>query len=334
MDKMKIGIIGAGKMGVTHCGAFMRHKKAKVISVCDTDKAKADNLAEGNWLEVEDYKGRFLPKYVIKKVYDDYKELVSKSDIDAVVITTSEDSQYEIAKDALENNKHVLVEQPFTENYDQAEELIELADKKNLILSVNQCWRFHPHIQYARNIVGSGILGEITKVKGYGLKDSKQKNNCLDIIDTVSYLFGKMKIKYVVGNFMNTLDLDVVEDIGVVLMGFDSGASGIFEFGGPNPTKNDGEPTIQIFGTQGYLNVFPTSIKLYFKDEEGQFYPELCDWYFSKELFIRQARSFISSILRGKDNINSGRSYLETIKINNAIDKSKKENRIVFLDKS
>ncbi|MFW6120987.1 MAG: Gfo/Idh/MocA family protein [Petrotogales bacterium] len=332
MDKVKIGIIGAGKMGVTHCGAFMNHKKAKVISVCDTDKDKAVDLAEGNWLEVEDYKGRFLPKYVIKKVYDDYKKLVAKSDVDAVVITTSEDSQYDVAKDALENNKHVLVEKPFIENYNQAEDLVELADKKNLILSISQCWRFHPHIQYARNIVGSGILGEMTKVKGYGLKDSKQRNNSLDIIDTVSYLFGKMKIKYVVGNFMNTLEPNIGEVIGVVLMGFDSGASGIFEFGGPNPTKNDGESTIQLFGTQGYLNVFPTSIKLYFKEEEGQFYPELCDWYFSKELFIRQARSFISSILRGKDNINSGLRYLETIKIKNSIDKSKKENRIVFLD--
>ncbi|MGC9384856.1 MAG: Gfo/Idh/MocA family protein [Kosmotogaceae bacterium] len=337
MDKVKIGIIGAGKMGVTHCGAFMNHKKAKVISVCDIDKGKANDLAEGNWPKIECYKGRFTSKHAIKKIYEDYKELISSSDVDAVVVTTSEDSHYSIVRDALEKNKHVLVEKPFVKNYKLANELVELADKKNLVLSVGQCWRFHPHLKYARNIVNSGILGEIIKVKGHSLNDSGYEtlnNNSVDIIDSISYLLEEMKIKYVVGNFMNTLEANINEDIGVVLMGFESGASGIFEFGGPKTTKNDGESAIQLLGTQGYLNIFPTSIKLYMKDEEGQFYPELCDWYFSKELFMRQARSFVSNILRGKENINSGWSYLETIKINNAIEKSKKENRIVFLEGS
>jgi predicted dehydrogenase len=337
MDKVKIGIIGAGKMGVTHCGAFMNHKKAKVISVCDIDEGKANDLAKGNWPEIEYYNGRFVPKYTLKKVYEDYRELLNKTDIDAVVVATPEDSHYRIVMEALESNKHVLVEKPFVKNYKLADELVELADKKGLVLSVGQCWRFHPHIKYARNIVNSGILGEITKVKGHSLNDSGEEtlnNNSVDVIDSISYLLEEMKIKYVVGNFMNTLEANINEDIGVVLMGFESGASGIFEFGGPNATENDVESAIQLFGTQGYLNIFPTSIKLYTKDEEGQFYPELCDWYFSKELFMRQARSFVSSILRGRENINSGWSYLETIKINNAIEKSKKENRIVFLDET
>lgn len=349
MNKVNIGIIGAGKMGVTHCGAFMKHKKAKVVSVCDNDKAKADDLAEGNWPEVEYYKGRFLPKYVIKKVYDDYNELVSKSDIDAVVIATSEDTQYDIAEDALEHDKHVLLEKPFPDNYNQAHELVELADKKNLILSVSQCWRFHPHIQYAKNILESEILGEIMKVKGYGINDfsdstvnsliNKENLNDealrikgIDLMDMISYLFEKVGIKYVFGNFMNAFGSKSNKDVGVVLMGFDSGASGIFEFGGPKSETDEGEAVIQLFGTNGYLRVFPTSIKLYIQDEKGEFYPELCDWYFTRELYIRQARGFINSILRGKENINSGRRNLETIKIINAIEQSKEENRIVFLD--
>ncbi|MFO7882053.1 MAG: Gfo/Idh/MocA family oxidoreductase [Kosmotogaceae bacterium] len=335
MDKMKIGIIGAGKMGVTHCGAFMNHKKAKVVSVCDIDEDKAIDLADGNWPKIDNYEGRFTSKYLIKERYKDYKELLSNSDVDAVVVTTPEDSHYSIAKEALDNNKHVLLEKPFTGGYKQAQKLVELANEKGLILSVSECWRFHPHIQYAKNIIKSGILGELMKVKGYSINDLNDKTpkiKDIDLIDTISYLLEEMGIKYVFGNFMSGLNSNIDEDIGVVLMGFDSGASGIFEFGGPNPDKDDGESIIQFFGTNGYLKVFPTLIKLYIQDEKGEFFPELCDWYFNKELYKRQARSFISSILRGKENINSGRRYLETIKIINAINKSKKENRIVFLE--
>ena len=65
-------------------------------------------------------------------MYSDSNELIGSTDVDAVAVITPVWTHYELAKAALENGKHVFVEKPFTSNVAQAEELIDLAEKKNL----------------------------------------------------------------------------------------------------------------------------------------------------------------------------------------------------------
>ncbi|MFO7882060.1 MAG: Gfo/Idh/MocA family oxidoreductase [Kosmotogaceae bacterium] len=349
MEKVKVGIIGSGKMGITHCGAFMTLDNTTIFSACDSNKENLDVLVNGHWPEIEYYDGDFESKYVIEEKYENYSEMINNSDIDAVIVSTPNASHYEIVKEALENNKHVLVEKPFTVDYKKALELVKLADQKGLVLSVGQCWRFHPHIQYAKKIIDSGILGEITKVKGYGIHESyvpssswfSQKSfsgggALIDMgihpIDTINYIMENIRINSVVGNFITAYGEYDVEDIGVSLLFFESGATGIVEFGWSNPHTDGVESSVQIFGTNGYMRVFPSSIKLDVESKKGEFFPDICDWYLTKELYIRQAESFINCILHGKNNINSGLKNLETMKVINAIYKSKEENRIVLLE--
>lgn len=349
MEKVKIGIIGAGKMGITHCGAFMAIDNTAVISACDINKDSLNVLVSGYWPDIEYYDGSFESKYIIEEKYENYKEMINESNIDAVIVSTPNATHYEIVKEALKNSKHVLVEKPFTVNYEHAYELTKIANKKSVVLSVGQCWRFHPHVQYARSIVDSGILGDIVKIKGYGIHESYVPSSSwfskkefsgggalIDMgihpIDTILYLLEEMKVSHVFGNFMTAYGSYSVEDVGVAFMNFSNGALGIIEYGWSNPHADGVESSIQIFGSNGYMRVFPTSIKLNIQNQKGEFFPKISNWHLDKKLYVRQAKSFVECILHGETNINSGLKNLETIKLINAVYKSKEENRIISLD--
>lgn len=91
-------------------------------------------------------------------------ELIAKQDVDLVVINTPIQTHYEIAKHALAAGKHVLIEKPFTVNYNQAEELIAIAQDNHVKLSVFQNRRFDRDFLKVKSIMEGGLLGQIHEV--------------------------------------------------------------------------------------------------------------------------------------------------------------------------
>lgn len=92
--------------------------------------------------------------------YGSYQDLVD-SDVDAIYVATPHTFHFEHAQLALNAGKPVLCEKPFTINSAQAQTLIDLASEKNLALMEAIWTRFLPHIQVVRDIVHSGVLGNI-----------------------------------------------------------------------------------------------------------------------------------------------------------------------------
>src|SRR6266403_1491240 len=84
-----------------------------------------------------------------------------KSEVDLVAVVTPVWTHYELAKAALENGKHVFVEKPFTCSTQQAEELIELADRKNLKIMVDHTFLFTGAVKKIRQMVDDGALGDL-----------------------------------------------------------------------------------------------------------------------------------------------------------------------------
>ena len=80
-------------------------------------------------------------------IYNDAKSLIRESRIDAVAIITPVSTHYELAKEALESGKHVLIEKPMTSSVAEAENLIELALKKNLTLMVDHTFVYSPAVR-------------------------------------------------------------------------------------------------------------------------------------------------------------------------------------------
>ena len=78
----------------------------------------------------------FANKYNIKKVYDNIDDVFTDSNVDAIYIATPHNTHLNFIKKAIENNKHVLVEKSITLNSDELNEVIELANKKNVIYNL------------------------------------------------------------------------------------------------------------------------------------------------------------------------------------------------------
>jgi predicted dehydrogenase len=91
----------------------------------------------------------------------DPMEIVRSTDVDAVAVITPVWTHYELAKAALENGKHVFVEKPFTSSVAQAEELIEIAARKNLKIMVDHTFLFTGAVSKIKELIDSGVLGDL-----------------------------------------------------------------------------------------------------------------------------------------------------------------------------
>ncbi|MEE9500012.1 MAG: Gfo/Idh/MocA family oxidoreductase, partial [Candidatus Omnitrophota bacterium] len=126
MAKINVGVVGIGYLGSRHARVYSQLKNANLVCVCDIDKKRAKKVAKKHrvW---------YLP---------DYRTLFDK--VDAVSIAVPTNLHYRIAKDFLNNSIHVLIEKPITNTVDEAQELIDIADSKNLTLQVGHIERFNP----------------------------------------------------------------------------------------------------------------------------------------------------------------------------------------------
>ena len=143
---LNLGIIGYGYWGPNIARNFYGCQGAQLVSICDMNEDRL-KLAQST--------------YPGLKGYLDPKDLVKSDEIQAVAVVTPVFTHYELAKAALENGKHVFVEKPFTSNTRQAEELINLAHKKGLIIMVDHTFLFTGAVRKMREIIDSGELGDL-----------------------------------------------------------------------------------------------------------------------------------------------------------------------------
>jgi|SRR5215469_235301 len=143
---VKFGVIGYGYWGPNVVRNLQSLTGAEITAVCDKSSAARKRVHKNS------------PNLYVTS---DASELVSSSDTDAVAIVTPVWTHYELAKSALENGKHVFVEKPFTSNTKQAEELIELAEQKNLKIMVDHTFLFTGAVKKIRQLLQEGSLGKI-----------------------------------------------------------------------------------------------------------------------------------------------------------------------------
>lgn len=143
---VKIGVIGYGYWGPNIVRNFSGHQDCKVEMVCDKSQGAL---------------ARVLGRHPGVRVTTDADEVVMSSDIDAVAIVTPVSYHYELAKKALENGKHVFVEKPFTATSEQAEELIELAERKNLQIMVDHTFLFTGAVRKIKQLIDDGTVGSL-----------------------------------------------------------------------------------------------------------------------------------------------------------------------------
>ncbi|KAL4900095.1 hypothetical protein BDW74DRAFT_103557 [Aspergillus multicolor] len=102
-------------------------------------------------------------KYAFKQAYGSYQALIDDPVINVVYISTPNGQHYEWTVKAINSGKHVLVEKPFMSNGDEARRVIELAEKKGVIVEEAFHWQFHPAAHKFREILQSGQFGKILR---------------------------------------------------------------------------------------------------------------------------------------------------------------------------
>jgi predicted dehydrogenase len=126
MDKLKVGVVGVGHLGDHHARILSGISEAELVGVNDVDQEKGKKVAQ-----------RYGTRY-----FENLDDLLNKTDAVSLVVPTT--AHFSIANVILKRGKDLLVEKPITETVQQAEELIRLAQKKNLILQVGHIERFNP----------------------------------------------------------------------------------------------------------------------------------------------------------------------------------------------
>jgi predicted dehydrogenase len=143
---IQAGVIGYGYWGPNLVRNFNSAEGACVAAVCDMNQQTLKKVKKA---------------YPSIKVTTDSEEIIKDPDIDVIVIATPVFTHYPLAKRALEEGKHIFVEKPFTYTSAEAEELIELAEKKNLKIMVDHTFLYTGAVRKIKQVVEDNVLGDI-----------------------------------------------------------------------------------------------------------------------------------------------------------------------------
>jgi predicted dehydrogenase len=143
---MKFGVIGYGYWGPNIVRNIMGIDGAEVAAIGEVSPAA---------------RARAQKAYPGVLVTADANDVLTSPEIDAIAVVSPVWTHYDLARRALENGKHVFVEKPFTSNVAQAEELIELAARKNLRIMVDHTFLFTGAVRKIRQLVEEGTLGNL-----------------------------------------------------------------------------------------------------------------------------------------------------------------------------
>jgi len=224
---INVGVIGYGYWGPNVARNFNACDGAKLIAICDLNQKRL-KFAKSNFPFV--------------KTYSNPKDLMSSEEIDVVAVVTPVFTHYELAIMALENDKNIFVEKPFTSNVAQGEKIINLAEKKNLKIMVDHTFLFTGAVMKMREIVDSGELGSLYFYDSVRVNLGLFQHDINVIWDLVPHDFSIMNhlidenptavSAWGTGHFGNGL-----EDVAYVAVHFDNGFIAHFHCNWLSPVK-------------------------------------------------------------------------------------------------
>ncbi|UCH24858.1 MAG: Gfo/Idh/MocA family oxidoreductase [Trueperaceae bacterium] len=152
MNRLRVGIIGTGRISDLHALAYLSSGRAEIVAVCDTNLAIAQRRAQA-WGVPEE------------RIFPDYHDLLSLADIDLVEILLPHHLHCQVALDAIKAGKHVSVQKPMALSVEEADAMVDAADKAGVILKVFENFIFYPPVQRAKDLIDQGEIGEIRTIR-------------------------------------------------------------------------------------------------------------------------------------------------------------------------
>jgi len=234
-NQVRVGVIGAGGIvNMLHIPNLKNHPQAVVKAICSRTREHAESVAK---------------THKIPEVFTDYREMIEKGNLDAIVIATPDDLHYEMTMESLNAGLHVLCEKPLAVTVAQAAEMTEKAEAISVKHMVFFTRRWRPDYRYIKELLDQGFIGRpyhasFRHLGGYGRQPSygwrfdRQRSNGIlgdlgsHLIDLAHWFIGDIdKVSAHLGTYVERSgpegsELDPANDSAMLLLQFENGAQG------------------------------------------------------------------------------------------------------------
>jgi len=284
-DKTRVGVVGVGHLGSIHAKVYSKLKNMKLVGVCDCGVERALEIGK---------------KYRASS-FVDYEDLFEK--VDAVSIAVPTSLHYNVAKDFLNHDIHVLIEKPMTKTLSEADELIEIAKERKLILQVGHIERFNSAVLAIEPYMTKPKFVECQRLGPYQ-KRVKDVGVVLDLmIHDIDIVLGLLEKEVVSIEAVGLSTISDHEDVANVRLTFEDGV--IADITASRVTK-DVVRKMRIFQEESYLSLdYVAQEAMVFKKTDDRIIKEKIKIKKSNPL-KRELKSFIECVRTGKQPLVSG----------------------------
>lgn len=329
---MKIAFAGTGYINKVHA----RAAQTCGLELMAVVNHKAESMAA------------FGNEFGITRQYKDIEEMLKDGQIDALVVSTPNYLHSPQTIAALNAGIHVMVEKPMAMNTPEAEKMYEASRRTGATLMVAHCWRFDQDVLWLKGQLGK--LGKIIRTKGIGVhthwgpagwftkKEFAGGGAMADMgihaLDTARFLLGDPKPVSVyakIGTYYKDFDVD---DTGTIIVEWDNGATSFIESGWWQPHADGPEAATQLYGTEGFGQLFPTRLEIPNKNEKkieviesGFEFPR--EEHCPQSLYDAQLRYFVECIEKKQTPNPGGPEGIVNMKVIDAAYESSRTGKVV-----
>jgi predicted dehydrogenase len=326
---MNLAVIGCGYWGPNLVRNFIQSNKVAQVTCCDLDQARLDRMKK---------------LYPSVEVLSDYKELLERSDLDAVAIATPVKAHYPIAKEFLLRDKHVFIEKPLTHSYESALDLVRLAEERKKVLMVGHTFEYTAAVNKAKQIVENGELGRILYVSSIRVNLGLFQPDINVVWDLAPHDISI--ILYILGEAPTSVNCQGkahfqkdIEDVATTTLQFRSGVIAFIHSSWLDPNKIRRTTIVGTKKMLVYDDIEPQEkIKIYDKGVEvPPYYDTFAEFQFSYrygdiyspriddyEPLKKESEHFLECIRTGRPPLSDGYSGLRVVSILEAASKSLK----------
>ncbi|MFO1021829.1 MAG: Gfo/Idh/MocA family oxidoreductase [Planctomycetales bacterium] len=339
MKQLRGVCIGAGYFSQFHLEAWARIPEVEIAGLCDVDPQRAEERAQ---------------EFGIGETFTRAEEAIEKLQPDFVDIITRSETHGELVELAAKRGIAVICQKPLAPDFDACRRLVESAEQAGVPLMVHENFRFQPWHREMKRLIESGVIGDQLHSlhfrsrpgDGWGADAYLARQpyfremprflvfeTGVHIIDTFRFLGGEINETYAILRRLNAGIRG--EDAGLLTFRFANGAVGVWDANRYNegtaadPRLTFGELLIE--GNGGSLRLYPdgriTLQSLGYPEKEHTYFWEQRSY--AGDCVHAVQRHFIEQLLLGGEFETSGRKYLRTLEVQEAVYRSAAENRPV-----
>ena len=322
---IKIGVIGCGYWGPNIVRNFNMLQKCQVTGICDSNVASLKKIV------------KLTPN---AETFTESSDLINSKDIDVIAVVTPVSTHFNLAKKALLSGKHVFVEKPFTMTAVEAQELIEIAQKKKLQIMVDHTFLFTGAVRKIKEMIDSQMLGMIYYYDSTRLNLGLFQHDVNVIWDLAPHDFSIML--HVLGeqpvavSACGANHINQMVNVAYITVHFDSTLIAHFNVNWLSPVKVrntliGGEKKMLLWNdviADDKIKVYDKGVEVRDKEDinnllvsyrSGDMYSPKLD---QREALSLECEHFVECLEQNKSPINDGRIGLEVVKLLEACDES------------